>query len=152
MFSVQSYLMFTILISTNEFKYDEEKTWELEKKLSLRRVLFKYLCQILQNYLYRVKSLYWKSPERFVDNYLVRKCGQKMNVNYINLCCIRKWHRKGITFFLTCDNWCYIFENFVSFNAMLCSLYIEWSHCNIDNERLSPRIKRIINIKTFLKS
>ena len=42
-------------INTNEFKYEEAINLNTRKKLSLMRVLFKSSCQILQNYLYRVK-------------------------------------------------------------------------------------------------
>ena len=45
-------------INTNKFKYDEAKNLEPEEKYSLRRILFKFSCQILQNYLYCVKSLF----------------------------------------------------------------------------------------------
>ena len=58
-------------INTNKFKYDEAKNLEPDKKYSLRRVLFKFSCQILQNYLYRVKSLLGRNSVSFYKNYLI---------------------------------------------------------------------------------
>ena len=56
-------------INMNEFKYDEvKKISEPEKKYSLRRVLFKFSYQILQNYLYRVESLLGRNSVSFYEN------------------------------------------------------------------------------------
>ena len=73
----KTYIFSTIIvaghnsINTNKFKYDEAKNLEPEKKYSLRRVLFKFSCQILQNYLYCVKSLFRRSYISFYENYKI---------------------------------------------------------------------------------
>ena len=62
----------------NEFRYDEvKKLLEPEKKYSLIRVLFKFSYQILQNYLYRVKSLLGRNSVSFYENSQVWNSGQK---------------------------------------------------------------------------
>ena len=65
-------------INTKEFIYDEvKKLSEPEKKYSLRRILFKFSYQILQNYLYRVKSLLGRNSVSFYENYHIRNSSQK---------------------------------------------------------------------------
>ena len=64
-------------INPNEFKYDEAKNFSTRKKHSLRRVLFKFSYQILQNYLYRVESLFGRISVSFYENYHIRNSGQK---------------------------------------------------------------------------
>ena len=65
-------------INMNEFKYDEvKKISEPEKKYSLRRVLFKFSYQILQNYLYRVESLLGRNSVSFYENSQIGYSGLK---------------------------------------------------------------------------
>ena len=64
-------------MNTNEFNNDEAKNLRTRKKHSLRRVLFKFSYQILQNYLYRVRSLLDENSVSFYENYKIWNSGQK---------------------------------------------------------------------------
>ena len=103
--SEKTYFFSTIIvavhnsISTNEFKYDEEKTWELEKEFSKESFIQVFMPDLAKLSL-SGKIVVWKKFCKLLWELPDLKQRSKRHGSYPIQCCNCKWHRIGITFFL----------------------------------------------------